>query len=73
MAAHGWRRVISKMVNACLEGSLALDPGAYAAMRQMTSVDELETETIGVYRSADRVATKGGRPVAAALRIASGS
>lgn len=72
MAAHGWRRAIGSAVRAGLEASLALDPGAYAAVWQMSSVDELETETIGVYRPADRVAAQG-RPVATALQIATGS
>lgn len=73
MAAHRWRRVISRAVNACLEGSLALDPGAYAAMWQVTTLDALETETPGNHRTADRAAAQGGQPAAIALRIATGS
>ena len=73
MAPQGWRRVISNMLNACLEGALALDPGAYAAMWQIRSVDAVETDSIGVHRTGDRAAVQGGRRVATALQIATWS
>ena len=73
MAAHRWRRVISSVVNACIEGSLALDPVAYEAFHRVTALDALETETIGIARTAYRVAAQGGRPAATALQLVTGS
>lgn len=55
MAAHTWRRLVSTVVNACIESSLALDPCAYAAFMRASDPAAPEQEAVSSQRDANRV------------------
>jgi hypothetical protein len=69
MAAQRWGKLINNFVDLLLEGSLALDPMAYAAAMQAGYYpDALEDAAITTDRRAVRVA-QAAHPAAAPLRL----
>jgi len=70
MAAQPWRRFISTLVNACIEGSLALYPCAYAAFTRAGDPDAFAEHPASVYGPGARTAAGiAPQPARATLQI----